>query len=636
VNYTYDATGRQLTVVGAETYVADTSYYGFGPQYQQILGSGTKQVRKTTVIDEATGRLTSGSTDTQNQTTPTNWDEKLKQTYTFDNAGNVTGISETSGASVVANECFKYDGLRELTEAWTTTAAACQSIPSQAIVNGADPYWTSYTYNMTTGNRTTETKHATAGNTTRTYTYPASGSTSVRPHTVTSVAITGAATGTDTYTYGNSGNTATRNIAGSPGQTLTWDNEGLLKTITDTSGTTEYTYDPDGNQLFAVDPQGATVYLPGFELRKQGSTVTCTRYYGGVASRTPTGLTWLSADHHGTAHLAIDATTLTVTRRRLDPFGNPRAAVTAWPNVRGFVNGTTDGTGLTHLGARDYEPTTGRFISDDPITDPTDPLQLNGYAYAGSNPTTNSDATGLRTCNGGEDCAGDPTHGNMAYSPERARRDEDERQRKRNEVVVKSLTGLGKKASYWAKKLVSAAMSACKAMGMSNKCDDVNGASEDWCGYYGSVACAEVFGVSVRAKLEADKLLEELKATYLAQNMSPDDAEALAKHQANAFRHAYWMATLTGEYGYSREKALAFGMAHELDNSHPGESYPGFESSVDMNNNFTGAAVGEWIRSEKAAHRIASDVPVGRVIYEEIRRRATECRYCLDQRGTQP
>src|SRR5262249_24475928 len=59
------------------------------------------------------------------------------------------------------------------------------------------------------------------------------------------------------------------------------------------------------------------------------------------------------------------------------------------------VGGTTDPTGLTQVGARQYDPGNGRFISDDPITDAKNPQALNGYAYANNSPYTFTDPTGL-------------------------------------------------------------------------------------------------------------------------------------------------------------------------------------------------------------------------------------------------
>lgn len=52
-------------------------------------------------------------------------------------------------------------------------------------------------------------------------------------------------------------------------------------------------------------------------------------------------------------------------------------------------------TGLLQMGARQYDPTTGRFLSADPIIDYTDPQQINGYAYGLNNPVTFSDPDGL-------------------------------------------------------------------------------------------------------------------------------------------------------------------------------------------------------------------------------------------------
>src|SRR5262249_47388773 len=62
---------------------------------------------------------------------------------------------------------------------------------------------------------------------------------------------------------------------------------------------------------------------------------------------------------------------------------------------RGFVGGTADPvTGLTNLGAREYDPALDHFISPDPVLNPTDPRSLNPYGYADDNPATNADPTG--------------------------------------------------------------------------------------------------------------------------------------------------------------------------------------------------------------------------------------------------
>nr|WP_237405209.1 polymorphic toxin-type HINT domain-containing protein [Streptomyces sp. SN-593] len=93
----------------------------------------------------------------------------------------------------------------------------------------------------------------------------------------------------------------------------------------------------------------------------------------------------------------MDATTQAVTYRRSDPFGNVRGSAPAkWTGDHGFVGGIeSDITGLTHLGARDYDPTTGRFVSLDPVLELTDPQQVNGYSYAAGNPVTGADPDGL-------------------------------------------------------------------------------------------------------------------------------------------------------------------------------------------------------------------------------------------------
>jgi RHS repeat-associated protein len=81
-------------------------------------------------------------------------------------------------------------------------------------------------------------------------------------------------------------------------------------------------------------------------------------------------------------------------KKRDDPFANPRDTAVL-PSDRGFVSGTNDTTtGLTHLGARDYDPVLGRFVSTDPLITPSDPATFNPYAYGEDNPATLSDPSG--------------------------------------------------------------------------------------------------------------------------------------------------------------------------------------------------------------------------------------------------
>jgi RHS repeat-associated protein len=395
LTYTYADAGFLRTISGQASYVANAGYDTMNRLTELDLGAD-QGIHLGRAFDPATGRLsqtvagtggTSGNWST--------WSDQLAVGYTYDPAGNVTSRSYTEADASTSNECFQYDGLRELTQAWTTTAA-CQSTPTQSIVGGPDPYWQTYTYD-TVGDRTSQVVHAAPGDATYTYAYP---TTHTQPHTLTSVTATGAVTGTSSYAYDPAGNTTTRNVMAQPGQTLTWDAEGHLATLTANGQTTTYIYDAAGNRLLAKDANGSTLYLGASDVHKNTSgAVTGTRYYGAggyqFATRADSGtLTYLSQDNHGTTDIALNATTKAVTARlRTDPFGNPRDA-NVWPSTHGFVGGNTDPTGLTHLGARDYDPGVGRFVSADPLLNTLNPQQWNGYSYASDAPLTLEDPTG--------------------------------------------------------------------------------------------------------------------------------------------------------------------------------------------------------------------------------------------------
>ncbi|CNG76713.1 Cell wall-associated polypeptide CWBP200 [Mycobacterium tuberculosis] len=354
-------------------------------------------------------------------------------TYHYTDAGTITSITDVSRDGT-DNQCYLYDHLQRLTQAWAQgTTDACATEPTDAVIGGPAPYWQTFTYDSA-GNRTGETRHGIGGttDTVRTYTYAPAG----QGNSLTQVSQTGP-TGqrTDTYAYDATGNTTKRAIDASPtntGQTFEWDTEGELSKVTENGNDVTFVYDADGNRLLRKDPAGATLYLPdGTELRALGgaSTATGTRYYTfagqTVAMRTSDGtITHLAGDHQGTAQIAVNTTTHQTTIRRSTPFGGIRGFDddATWPNDKGFLGATKDPTGLTHLGAREYDPDTGRFISVDPVLDTADPLQMNGYTYASNNPVTHSDPSGLRVdgCEVNHDCGCPPNNPGCKHTPKNA------------------------------------------------------------------------------------------------------------------------------------------------------------------------------------------------------------------------
>ncbi|WP_318205837.1 RHS repeat-associated core domain-containing protein [Streptomyces sp. SCL15-4] len=408
VSYTSGALGQQLTAKGTTGYLNGAAFSPQGDLRQLILGTdGTSSAKKAYLnwdYEEGTRRLTrSYVTDDVHGYMP----QELK--FTQDDAGNVTSITDATtlgGTAKADNQCFAYDGNRRLTEAWTPKTANCATTGrTVANLDGAAPYWTSYTYTGA-GQRKTETQHTTTGDKTTTYTYddPADN----KPHTLDKT--TG--TRTATYTYDAAGNTTSR-----PGptaqQTLTWNTEGDLAKLTEGTKETGYLYDANGDLLIRrAKGDGDTVlYLgAGTELHVtvKGTTKTtsATRYYTAngqtIAVRTATTgvtgtkLNFLAADHHGTSSIALAAGTYALTKRYSTPFGAPRGTKpTTWPDDKAFLGKPADDTtGLTHIGAREYDPATGQFISVDPMLVLDQHQSLNGYAYANNSPITFSDPTG--------------------------------------------------------------------------------------------------------------------------------------------------------------------------------------------------------------------------------------------------
>ncbi|MGI5503330.1 RHS repeat-associated core domain-containing protein [Lentzea sp. CA-135723] len=392
---TYNDQGAPITTGGLNTYVNEQVYSKFGETLRLSLGetNSLNQLWLTNYYDQGSRRLEQAIVD---RSKDTDW-RISNQKYTYDLGGNITKIAdEPNDTSARDTQCFRYDNLRRLTKAFTPLSGDCAT----TAVGGAAAYNHEYEYDVI-GNRTKERTITGANVVERKYNYdPAK-----QPHAVQSIDETGpSGTARDEFVYDKTGNTTARKIAGNT-QTVTYDVEGRTSKVVEASGKeSSYLYGADGNRLIKREPGRTTLYLPeGMELVLDTGTqqVSGKRYYAHgsnvVAMRTSDGkVTFQVGNHQGTPTVSVKAEDLSYQRQYFDPFGKARGPNGGgWPNDKGFVGGTRDASGLTHLGAREYDPATGRFLSDDPIMNTANPQQVNGYSYSNNNPVTFSDPSGM-------------------------------------------------------------------------------------------------------------------------------------------------------------------------------------------------------------------------------------------------
>ncbi|MFJ7277167.1 RHS repeat-associated core domain-containing protein [Kitasatospora sp. NPDC098663] len=402
--------------------------------------------------------------------------------------------------------------------------------------------------------------------------------------------------------------------------TLTWDVEGKLASLAQGSAVTTYVYDADGNQLIRRNPGKVTVNLGGGdELTYDTGTKTSTgtRYYsipGGITlvRESPTKLTYQFADHHGTNTLSIGRDSLAETRRPTDPFGAPRgttSSTTAWAGDKGYVGGLKDdATGFTNLGARQYQPTTGRFLSADPLLLPADPQQWNAYVYSNNDPVNKTDPTGMAL----EECAsGMAKCSNMGTKIEGegenyqkivaqiqaqagARRDGYERflqhqsmaktskwvgaapsteEMEKSMRQMRRATGLELEKDYLAKSPYPTSLQEGQS---TIKIGKVNTAEVDVCAALNAITCLDAWGIKDWS--------EEMVAKEYPGIGDRDD-------RVNSFRHLMWQARLSYEQG--AENAEHWAIAHEAFGPQPDLSDYNYRDHLsDLVNNARGRNIG--------------------------------------------
>ncbi|GMX63969.1 hypothetical protein Elgi_04390 [Paenibacillus elgii] len=212
------------------------------------------------------------------------------------------------------------------------------------------------------------------------------------------------------YTYDSRGNRQTMESNNSPnlsGASYRYDERNrLVQATTDDGKNVAYRYNGDG-LLYERTENGQTVryYYDGANMIAEGtvtngSAALKARYIrgNGLAARTDASgfKTYYLHNGHGDVVGLADGSGNVLNKYTYDIWGNPLTVTEQVPQPFRYSGEFWDNSAhLQYLRARWYDPSVGRFMSQDTYEgDISNPLSLNLYTYVHNNPLTNVDPTG--------------------------------------------------------------------------------------------------------------------------------------------------------------------------------------------------------------------------------------------------
>lgn len=426
VTNTYDADGELKTMVDG-TGTSSYSYDAFGDVSSYENGDSetvSYEYNKLGEPTQVTYPLPSG----------TSWDTHPYATLAYDDAGLLTSVTDLKNTetqfSYTDDELLHVMTFPSTIGTVTTTYDNADNVEE---VDSATASTLTYSYDYEpSGAIESETDTGTGAGVSPTYDYD----TLSRVTTLTPSG--GSAT---SYGYDRSDNLTTLPAGSYAGDSGTYDDASELTSIG--AGTTvSLAYDADGNRL--SETQGSTTETAGTwngadeltsysvhsgadmsaaaydgnGLRESNTVGSTTNYFVWDASSpspqlledhadlyiygpngTPVeeiGLSggtrkYLVADALGSVRAVVSSTGAIDGTTSYDSYGTPSGTGVSSNSFFGFAGGYTDATGLVYLVNRYYDPTTGQFLSVDPLVDETG----EPYAYAGQDPVIGTDSVGL-------------------------------------------------------------------------------------------------------------------------------------------------------------------------------------------------------------------------------------------------
>jgi RHS repeat-associated protein len=439
VSYTYDADGNETATTdgtGSPSY----SYDPFGELTSETNGAGATTGYSFDADGDVTGityPLPSGEA----------WSSTDTVDYGYDHADQMTSATDFNGKEISitrnANELRTSVSLGSTGDTIATTYDNTAS-PSEIALDSGSTTLQSFTYSdAPSAAVVSETDTPSSSKSPAVYTYDAKSRV---------ISMTPGTGSTLNYGFDASGNLTTL----PPGAAGTYDKAGELASSVLSGTTTSYTYNADGQRLNATQgsitlasatwngAEEPTSYsdsaaemtaasYDGNGLRASAATGGTTEDFtwdtqtGNAQAANPGGpsqgglpqllmdsgnayiytsgaapaeqvnlstgaITYLVADTLGSVRGTVSSSGTLTGTTSYNAWGDPGTSGGLTATTRfGYAGGYTDPTGLIYSINRYYDPGTGQFISVDP-----DLIQTQtAYAYAGDNPITGTDPTGL-------------------------------------------------------------------------------------------------------------------------------------------------------------------------------------------------------------------------------------------------
>jgi RHS repeat-associated protein len=433
-SYTYDALDRVTKITYSDNSTVAYTYDGNGDVLSQVDASGTD-----TLTFDSKNRLTK-------ETLP----GAKTNTYTYDLAGNLATFADAGGTVT-----YNYDGANELSSVTDPngkqTTFNYDNDHNRTRINypnGVSQYTTydnsdritsivgnkpasntivtSLSYSYAAGTNDTLLVHRltdNVANTTTDYVYDYANrlASAVSPgasyqysYDADGNRLSATANGTTTNATYNNADELTQYGA----TTFTSDANG---NVLNTSASLALTYNPK-NQTSAIGSTSESYLGAGQARRTASGTISFqdgalgltqqtdgggatyfTRTPDGqlVSERTTGGTYYYLVDAIGSTIALTDATGVAVATYRFDPYGNLVASTGSIANPYRFAGEYFDSSsGLYKIGARYYDPVTGRWTQPDPVADYLDLAGPTAYAYAADDPVNRTDPSGLKDCAG--------------------------------------------------------------------------------------------------------------------------------------------------------------------------------------------------------------------------------------------